>query len=338
MAFKPSCNYAEAGLIAYGDDGNYFYVARKHHPGYGGPIFTVISEMNGVPKEEYIRDSVQEGSVYLKVTKEGSRYAGYYSLDQSNWIQIGSAIENKSISQLKIGLFANNAGGGSGYGDDADFYSFQLEGRSIPFGEKVPVQGLQAVLDAPEEVVSEEPFVTSLGYSHVTNPIQAQDIVIHYDMDRFEFIKAESKQESVKVVGINRDMPGQVRLIVASLGANQALASDGAFMELTWRAKADDMHAAGKIETAKVIVSDSEGTETNAAQAASTIRILPIVPGLPEDVNKDGKVSVGDLGIVAAHYGKNAGSPDWNAAKMADITKDGKIDIEDLAAVAREIL
>jgi hypothetical protein len=42
------------------------------------------------------------------------------------------------------------------------------------------------------------------------------------------------------------------------------------------------------------------------------------------------------LAIVAANYGKDTSSPDWEQVKHADLNGDGKIDIEDLAIVARK--
>ncbi|MDQ6422949.1 Ig-like domain-containing protein [Paenibacillus sp. LHD-117] len=204
--------------------------------------------------------------------------------------------------------------------------------------QEVHGERLQSVLDAPTEVISGEEWIASFGLSQITNPVQAQDIVIRYDSDRFEFIKAESKLESVKIVQIQTDHPGQVRLLVASVGQDQAIRTDGTFIELTMRAKVGDTPSTGNIEVVQVIVSDSEGAETNAALVSKSITIMPIDPGILLDVNKDGKVSIGDLAIVAAHYGKNVDSPDWNAAKIADVNNDDKIDVNDLAKVARELL
>lgn len=50
------------------------------------------------------------------------------------------------------------------------------------------------------------------------------------------------------------------------------------------------------------------------------------------------KISIGDLAIASAHYGKDAGSPDWENAKQADVNNDGKVDITDLAAIAKKII
>lgn len=196
-------------------------------------------------------------------------------------------------------------------------------------------EGLQSVLDAPALVISGEEWVASFGLRQITSPVQAQDIVLRYDSDRFEFIKAESKEESVKVVQVQTDIPGQVRLLAASVGEDQAIRTDGTFIELTLRAKVVDTPSTGNIEVAQAIVSDPQGAETNAALTSKSISIMP---GKLLDVNKDGRVSVGDLAIVAAHYGENADSPDWNTAKIADVNHDGKIDITDLAQVARALL
>ncbi|MNI87990.1 Dockerin type I repeat protein [compost metagenome] len=55
------------------------------------------------------------------------------------------------------------------------------------------------------------------------------------------------------------------------------------------------------------------------------------------DLNKDGSVDVGDLAMVAYHYGKDSTGADWATAKIADMNGDHKIDIADLAYVASKI-
>nr|WP_164819694.1 dockerin type I domain-containing protein [Paenibacillus anseongense] len=55
-------------------------------------------------------------------------------------------------------------------------------------------------------------------------------------------------------------------------------------------------------------------------------------------MNNDGSINVGDLAMVAYHYGKDSTSADWVTAKAADLNGDNKIDILDLAIVAVKIL
>ncbi|MDQ8735153.1 Ig-like domain-containing protein [Paenibacillus sp. LHD-38] len=198
-------------------------------------------------------------------------------------------------------------------------------------------QPLSMKLNGSGAVQSMQTFTVDLGLQHVTAPVQAQDIIVRYDADRFEFVKADSKLEHVKLIETVSGTSGQLRLIVVSEGAEHAIRSDGAIIEMTWRARATEQPASGKIETTQAIVSDSEGIETNAAHTSLTIDIAPIsLPSNP-DVNGDGKVSIGDLSIAAVHYGKDSTSPDWAQVKRADINGDGKIGIEDLAAIATKI-
>ncbi|NHW38120.1 hypothetical protein GQF04_26865 [Paenibacillus aceris] len=53
------------------------------------------------------------------------------------------------------------------------------------------------------------------------------------------------------------------------------------------------------------------------------------------DINGGG-VTIGDLAIVAGAYGTQEGQTGWN--EKADVNKDGKVDITDLAIVAKAIL
>ncbi|WP_367398224.1 cohesin domain-containing protein [Paenibacillus sp. MSJ-34] len=98
------------------------------------------------------------------------------------------------------------------------------------------------------------------------------------------------------------------------------------------------------IDAAKAVADRAEASqeEIDAAEAALRAALNAfkesVHSGVPGDLNGDGKVSIGDLAIVAAHYGKTSSSPDWNIAKKADMNGDGKIDIDDLAAVAKLIL
>jgi regulation of enolase protein 1 (concanavalin A-like superfamily) len=59
---------------------------------------------------------------------------------------------------------------------------------------------------------------------------------------------------------------------------------------------------------------------------------------LSGDINNDQKITIGDLGIVAAAYGKTSTDPNWPQYKKSDLNADGKIDIEDIAMLARWIL
>jgi|GEM_PF-1810978 len=97
------------------------------------------------------------------------------------------------------------------------------------------------------------------------------------------------------------------------------------------------------INDAQGVADGAEVTEEQVSDAAdllqSAINTFLASMNVPAtgDLNQDGRISVGDLGIVAATYGKKAGDADWDSYKRADVTGDGKVDIEDLSTVAQWI-
>ncbi|MWV44769.1 DUF4982 domain-containing protein [Paenibacillus sp. HJL G12] len=198
---------------------------------------------------------------------------------------------------------------------------------------------ISALLTGPASVKPEEDFLIDMGLNHVDGPVQAQDITLHYDKDKFEFIRAELKEEHIQIVETAAGTPGQVRVIAVSTGADHAIREDGSFLKLTFKSKGLEQTVSGRIETARVALGDPEGHETEAAPASIQVEVSKEVnPPGSIDLNGDGRISIGDLAIAAAHYGKTSESPDWNQAKRADVNGDGKIDISDLAAIAKKIV
>jgi hypothetical protein len=96
------------------------------------------------------------------------------------------------------------------------------------------------------------------------------------------------------------------------------------------------------ITNAQIVVNNAVATPEQVTQAATDLNasiqafLASINVALPGDVNGDGKSSIGDLAIVASHYGEIATDANWLAS--ADINNDGVIDIIDLAAVAHNII
>ena len=73
---------------------------------------------------------------------------------------------------------------------------------------------------------------------------------------------------------------------------------------------------------------------TDAYNSSVQSEIARIVCGASaSDVNRDGKVDLRDISLVAIAFGSYPGHPRWNL--IADINQDGKIDLRDIALVAR---
>ena len=84
-------------------------------------------------------------------------------------------------------------------------------------------------------------------------------------------------------------------------------------------------------------MANGDGNEYDAGTTEKTISIE-----INYDINGDGKVSAGDLAIIASNYGKNIDSEDWQKIRKADVDVDvdvdGKIGFHDLVLVATKIL
>lgn len=214
----------------------------------------------------------------------------------------------------------------------ASFWEFKL------FGEAVEEDGAITELIGPGKVAAGDEFNVNLALGGNIRNVFAQDISIDYDSGKMEFVAASSLIEGVQIVKTITSMPGKVRLILASLGYEHAVNGDSELLKLSFRAKEAAEPTVGEIEVIRAVLGDDRGVETEAAPSSIRIEVTPVEQGIPGDLNGDGKVSIGDLAIVAAHYGKDTSNPDWEQVKKADVHKDGVIDIYDLAAVAKLIV
>ncbi|WP_187274108.1 glycoside hydrolase family 3 N-terminal domain-containing protein [Paenibacillus sp. N3.4] len=98
------------------------------------------------------------------------------------------------------------------------------------------------------------------------------------------------------------------------------------------------------IDTANVVLNNAAATQADVTQAVTNLNAAiqtftsSVVNRVPSDTSGDGVISIGDLAIVAAAYGKTSADTDWDLYKVADVNNDGKVDITDLAIVANSIL
>ncbi|MFD0618626.1 discoidin domain-containing protein [Paenibacillus sp. GCM10027629] len=127
---------------------------------------------------------------------------------------------------------------------------------------------------------------------------------------------------------------------------NALIASAQAMYSAAIEGNEDGMYAMGSkallqsaIDTANTAASDSNITQQQVDEAKAQLQAAIQAfesRKINADVNGDGRITIGDLAIVAAAYGKQQGQAGWNV--KADVNKDGTIDIVDLAIVAKAIL
>ncbi|WP_419873699.1 family 43 glycosylhydrolase [Candidatus Pristimantibacillus sp. PTI5] len=259
-------------------------------------------------------------------------------------------------------------------------------------------------------------FEVNYGLAHVStsmeDAIYAQDLIFNYDPDKLDFVSAVSLKDGLLVIDSQTEVLGQVRILLASQGADHPVTTDGDLLKLTWKAIKET--ATTSITLSRAQLANGTGAETTLAPVTHSLEVIGIndlnkealhaliaesqaavnaavegnAPGQypvgskavlqsaitaakaasesaesqadidhavsilnlalhafenavhaskSGDMNADGLVTIGDLAIVAASYGENSTSPDWNRIKKADSNLDGVIDVADLAVIARAI-
>ncbi|MDR6882493.1 hypothetical protein J2X61_004274 [Bacillus sp. 3255] len=199
-------------------------------------------------------------------------------------------------------------------------------------------QNALTTLSAAGTVQTGQEFTVQLGLGSVTQSVYAEDMKMDYDSNVFDFVSARAVKDGIQLVDTKKDTLGKLRFILASEGADKAVTGDAGILELKFKAKAVTQPTTGTIAVTDAMLGDAQGAETKAQASAVGVSITTSPPGIPGDINHDNRVSIGDLGIVAANYGKTSGSPDWESIKHLDSNHDGKIDITDLAFIARKII
>lgn len=183
-----------------------------------------------------------------------------------------------------------------------------------------------------------ESFTVKYGVASVSSDVYAQDITFEFDPSAIEYVPDSIRSLHEGVIIVNEPTtttPGKLRVIMASLGASHPVTSEAEIVELGFKAANVTQDTDGIIQTTQATLSNDQGVELDIAPASLTVKIK-ISPS--EDVNADGKVSVGDLAMIAAKYGMDSTSPDWNQVKHLDLDGSGTIDVADLAMVAKKMV
>ena len=227
MEFQPTKNYATAGLIVYHNDDNLFMFTRRYHKKYGNQILgTMGSDENSavdteggligtdgkVTDQSAQADVEGQAAVYLKIRKEGSTFACFYSLDGKEWIQhentysglsplsTWGGFNNVEASELQVGLYVGDSAASETCA--ATFSDFSIRYLNEEEAEKIPL----AFRTTPVEAVSVEPASVELSVydestlSAVVAPEDATIKDVVWTSDNEEVVTVD---ESGKITGVS---------------------------------------------------------------------------------------------------------------------------------------
>ncbi|MCA0757848.1 family 78 glycoside hydrolase catalytic domain [Paenibacillus sp. N4] len=204
---------------------------------------------------------------------------------------------------------------------------YELQSGSYRFRSVLDYTG-KASLKGPNRAGEND----TIGFTYRldgVDQISAQDLTIRYDQERFEFVGAESLVEGTEVEE-TVSSAGTVRLLLASLGAGHSISGDADVLKLTFKSKVKT--GTGTIELADVKLSDGSGEVYQSEAEGKSVTLDPAI------LNTVKGYDIGDLGVIAYHYGKTAASGDWDAVNKADLNGDGDIGLWDLGYISRKVL
>lgn len=323
-------NYQQAGLLVWQDIDNY---VRYGHvwdtTGANGYSLETAKEINRkYTKATNMAKHPGTDEVYMKVKKSGNVYTTYF-WNGLEWQQAADPL-TADLNGIQIGLYAFSSSDGESIKADFDYFTIQSPSAT---------KELTMTLEGAATVKKDDSFTVQLGVANVADSIYASDITVNYRADLFELTEVKPVSEGVQIIDRADNGTGAVRLVLASIGQDNAITGDAQLVNLVFKAKGEP-DSSGNISVMKAVLANGEGNETEAASAEWSVRIVSGSSGggSDGDLNRDGKFSIGDLAIMASHYGKDSSSPDWAIAKAADLNGDNKVDIEDLAILARKIL
>ncbi|WP_314584763.1 cohesin domain-containing protein [Paenibacillus terrigena] len=157
---------------------------------------------------------------------------------------------------------------------------------------------------------------------------------------------ANEQGDELQVNGASHELQIVVSSEVDKTLLSASITSAQAKYDAAVEGNGDGLYVAGSraqlksaIDAAKAVADDAKATQQQVDRAKDALEAAVQIfdsKRMSADVNGQGGITIGDLAIAAAAYGKQEGQPGWNP--RADVNKDGIVGIEDLAIIARAIL
>ncbi|OMF29821.1 hypothetical protein BK133_17655 [Paenibacillus sp. FSL H8-0548] len=227
-----------------------------------------------------------------------------------------------------------------GTGASAGFYELDYIALSELKPEVLePVEEPVAKLTGAANAQSGQMIDLSFGVSGIIDSayqnVNVQDITVNFDSEKLSLAGVSSLKAGESVIERQELEPGKVRILVTAQG--EGLAANGDSLKLTFQTSVLQEAGEAIVTLTGTTFESGNGAKLTFNDANHKIQIAA-ASSLSGDVNGDSRISVGDLAIVAAAYGKASDQPNWAQYQKADLNHDGKVDIADLAILSRLII
>ena len=141
----------------------------------------------------------------------------------------------------------------------------------------------KSTLTGVQQVLSGQTFTLTMGLADVTQSVYqqvyAQDFTLQYDPASVQFDSVTSLKDGFQVIDKNETVPGQIRIVAASTGAN--VPAQGDLLAIQFKAKSVTQATNTTISVDHVVIANAQGNELQVGGASREIQIT--VPAIPVD-------------------------------------------------------
>lgn len=167
--------------------------------------------------------------------------------------------------QVTVGLTINGNSGNWGNFDDIQL--IQVDDSGNPIGGPI-----STVLTTPSYVNSSDVFDIGYGLKDISQTIYAQEIMINYDPQIFDFVKATATDDNTIISKVYNETPGTIIIDAVN---SKGLTTDTNLISLTFNAKIIDQltYSNISISEAKLQTNSDRSNYIDAALSSNTIAV-----------------------------------------------------------------
>jgi len=148
-----------------------------------------------------------------------------------------------------------------------------------------PAAGPSAIISAAGSVQPKAAFTVGISLDNVSSEVYAEDIILSYDANVFEYMGAVGANDNIKVLREDVSVPGTVRLIAANIGGVSGTSTP--ILNIDFKVKAGAENTTGIIAVTSAKLGTADASIIEAGLSSKVISIGGGTPG----VDKSGLIA-----------------------------------------------
>jgi alpha-glucosidase (family GH31 glycosyl hydrolase) len=285
-----------------------------------------VSQMKYLPRPDAGNGTITAYNIYTSL--DGVNYT---LVTSGEWLR-NNVWKEANFAPVEAAYIKLEATAGSGN------FASAAELKVYYSDEEIPSPSAKAQFMFNSPVTAEEEFEVVLALKNLTDHAYAVDFTLQYDSTVLDYVSSESIASGVQLVTSEQSLEDRIRFILASSGINHSITGDIDLIKFVFEANPTNKIVEGEIELKELILGNAIGEELSIDPSSISITVQPKNVVMDPDLNGDGKITIGDLALLAVHYGYDHTHEDWESIKRFDLEPDGVIDILDLVLLAQKLM